>query len=111
MNPTMTLRQDSRGRVRIPADYRTDDGCAFETSVIDLSEEGCRLSSGVDRLTPGTGLSIAIDRMAPVSARVLWQYGPFCGLAFTRRMDPALVQHLRHSHARGPLRDCERPRP
>lgn len=99
----MTARHDPRARVKIPAGYRTDDGCEYETSVIDISEMGCRLRHGIDVLQPGKGLSIAIGNLAPISARVAWQYGSFCGLAFTRPLHAALLEYLEHAHARGAL--------
>lgn len=106
----MTARHDPRSRVSIPAGYRTDDGAEFETSVIDISEMGCRLRNGVEPLAPGKGLSIAIGNLAPVSAQVRWQYGSFCGLAFTRPLHSALLDHLEHAHARGALNPDPEPR-
>ncbi|MBB3990529.1 PilZ domain-containing protein [Croceicoccus naphthovorans] len=99
----MTYRTDPRSPVAIPAEYRLDDGEEVETSVIDLSETGCRMRAGVGYLKPGTGLSLAIGNMAPVSAYVRWQYGTYFGVAFTRPMERQLVDYLRHVHARGPL--------
>ncbi|WP_144095715.1 PilZ domain-containing protein [Croceicoccus sediminis] len=107
----MTLRHDHRSRVRIPAGYRTDEGAEFATSVIDISETGCRLRSGVEPLSPGKGLSIAIGNLAPVSAWVRWQYGSFCGLSFTRPLHSALLEHLEHAHARGALQKPGQARP
>lgn len=99
----MPHRQAYRARVRIPATCRTDDGVEHGTSVVDLSEDGCRLRDGIDALDPGMGLSIAIGNMAPVSAQVQWRYRSFAGIAFTRPLAGALVDHLQHHHARGPL--------
>lgn len=99
----MTARQDIRCRVAIPADYRVDGGSRFETSVIDISEFGCCLRKGVEPLEPGAGLSIAIANMGPVSARVRWRYGAFCGISFTRKLETTLVDHLYQVHARGAL--------
>ncbi|RVQ69284.1 PilZ domain-containing protein [Croceicoccus ponticola] len=107
----MAHRYQHRSRVRIPAGYRTDKGDEIATSVIDISERGCRLRSGVDLLKPGEGLSIAIGNLAPVSAQVQWQYGSFCGLSFVRPLDTALLDHLRHAYVRGALPLESLPRP
>lgn len=107
----MTARQDYRLRVKIPADYRTDDGAEFETSVIDLSEKGCRLRDGTELLKPGSGLSIRIGNLAPISGHVRWQYRSSVGVAFTRPLHGALVDHLQSIHTRGALSSDELPSP
>lgn len=107
----MTTRQNYRLRVRIPADYRTDDGAEFSTSVIDISEKGCRLRDGIEILSPGAGLSITIGNMAPISGQVRWQYRSSCGVAFTRPLHSALVDHLQSVHTRGALGSDELPTP
>ncbi|WP_066557032.1 PilZ domain-containing protein [Croceicoccus bisphenolivorans] len=105
----MTTRQAYRSRVKIPASYRTDDGSEYETSVVDISEHGCRLRDGIATVRPGAGLSISIGTMAPISAEVRWLYRSFCGVAFTRPLHSALVEHLQHAHARGALPSDEIP--
>jgi len=103
----VTKRQHSRVPVKIPAGYRTDDGAEFETSVIDISASGCRLRDGIEGLRPGSGLSISIGNMAPVSAQVRWQYRSTCGISFTRPLHGAIVDHLQAVHARGVLRKAD----
>jgi len=90
----MGIRQDVRSRVAIPASYQADDGLRVATSITDISEYGCRLRKGVEHLRAGTGLSITIDALQPVSARVCWQYGQYCGLSFQRPLASAIVHHL-----------------
>lgn len=107
----MAERKVHRARVRIAAEYRTDNGDAFETSVIDLSETGCRMRQRIAAPAKGTGISIAIGNLAPVSAHVEWRYGAFFGLSFTRPLPATLVDHLGHVHARGRLNAGEMPRP
>lgn len=101
----MVARFAFRARVSIPAEYRTDDGEQCAASVIDISERGCRLRNGNAALRPGMGLSINIGNIGPMSAEVRWLYRSYWGIAFTRPLHGALVEHLRESYARGALPD------
>lgn len=107
----MTARLDHRVRIRIPAGCRIDDGSEFETSVLDISEEGCRMRTAAAALRPGTSLSLAIGTLAPIAGKVRWRYGTFCGVLFSRPLEQVLLQHLEHAHVRGPLKPDELPRP
>lgn len=98
----MTTRQARRARIRIPGTIRTDDGSEHAATVLDLSQDGCRLQGGGD-LAKGQGISLAIGTMAPVSAQVKWRYRENRGISFVRPLAKALVASLQDRHASGAI--------
>ena len=68
------------------------DGRRICADVVDVSEEGCKLTTSA--LLAGETVSIAIAHLSAVPAKVCWVDGEQAGLQFQGKLHPAIVSHL-----------------
>lgn len=73
---------------------RTSNG-ARDVTIVDLSEEGCRIHDQMGYLTPGAAVTIKIGPIGPVDATVRWQHQPHTGIHFDNPLYPAVLEHIR----------------
>ena len=73
---------------------RTGTG-ARDVTIVDLSEQGCRIYDRLGYLKPGLACTIRIGPIGPVDATIRWQEVPYSGLRFDRPLYPAVLDHIR----------------
>ena len=87
-------RGTDRYDISIVGRLRTGTG-ARDVTIVDLSEQGCRIYDRMGYLKPGLACTIKIGPIGPVDATIRWQEAPHSGLLFDRPLYPAVLDHIR----------------
>ena len=77
----MAKRGAERHDISIVGKLRTGTG-KRDVTVVDLSDQGCRIFDRVGYLPRNTSVTIKIGPIGPIEATVRWQDQPYAGLRF-----------------------------
>ena len=80
------MRRERRTQVDEPARLHPNDWSSIEIRVLDLSENGFRAECDA-RVTVGTPVTLEVDGIGPVHARVTWRRGNRFGAKFDAPAD------------------------
>ncbi len=90
----MAKRGAERHDISIVGKLRTGTG-KRDVTVVDLSDQGCRIFDRVGYLPRNTSVTIKIGPIGPIDATVRWQEQPYAGLRFHVPLYPAVLDHIR----------------
>jgi hypothetical protein len=99
-------RREPRYCVDIDARVRNGTGNARRVNVTNLSQQGCRFRLG-ERLGAGAFLTITVERVGFLDARVKWRDGDWHGIRFDQPLHPAVLDHIRLFLSRTPGLEAE----
>ncbi|MEL1250491.1 PilZ domain-containing protein [Aurantiacibacter gilvus] len=88
------VRESERYDISIVGTLRTGTG-KREVTIVDLSEEGCRIFDRMGYLSPNLSVTIKIGPVGPIDATVRWQEQPYAGIRFDNPLYPAVLEHIR----------------
>ena len=89
-----TDRDTERFDISIVGTLRTGTG-KREVTIVDLSEQGCRIFDRLGYLSPNLSVTIKIGPVGPIDATVRWQEQPYAGIRFNNPLYPAVLEHIR----------------
>lgn len=87
-------RDTERFDISIVGMLRTGTG-KRDVTIVDLSEQGCRIYDRMGYLSPNLSVTIKIGPIGPVDATVRWQDQPYSGIRFNNPLYPAVLEHIR----------------
>ncbi len=90
----MGERGAERHDISIMGTLRTGTG-KREVTIVDLSENGCRILDRIGFLSPDLAVTIKIGPVGPIDATVRWQDRPYAGIRFDNPLYPAVLDHIR----------------
>ena len=95
----MKTREISRTEIDTRAQCRTTDGALRQVSLVDVSNGGCKICDDRLALKVGQPIMLLVAASAPLRAIVRWNGEGEAGIAFTRPLTDAQVDHLRDPEA------------
>jgi hypothetical protein len=87
-------RNAERFDISIVGTLRTGSG-KREVTIVDLSEQGCRIFDRLGYLSSNLAVTIKIGPVGPIDATVRWQDQPYAGIRFDNPLYPAVLEHIR----------------
>lgn len=88
-----------RVKIRVDAKLRYSGGLPFSVIVTDLSVAGFRCET-VSAKRPPAICWLQLPGLAPLQSEVMWNDGFQIGCAFSRLLDPAVLDHILHTARR-----------
>lgn len=88
-------RKDPRYAVTLDARVRNGSGTSRTVQVSNLSLHGCRFKLTDNRLGQDAFLTITVERVGFLEARVKWRDGDWHGIRFDHPLHPAVLDHIR----------------
>lgn len=98
----MRTRKSLRKNINLPGRYFTGAGEPQDIVLRDLSPGGCRFSTGLRRLTPGSPLQIYVAGTGPHRAIVKWVADGEAGLGFLVPLPEGQFGGFQSSHIPDP---------
>jgi hypothetical protein len=95
-------RREARYDVALDAKVRNGSGSSRKVEVTNLSQGGCRFRLGERRIGAGSFLTITVERVGFLDARVKWRQDDWHGIRFDRPLHPAVLDHIRLFLSREP---------
>ncbi|MFO6447116.1 PilZ domain-containing protein [Erythrobacter sp. NE805] len=93
--PAADRRWALRRKLELPADLKDADGHTHAATIVDISEEGCRIETASGREIDRHRLhTVKITGLEAIPAYVSWSRESSAGLTFAEPLHPAVVQNL-----------------
>lgn len=87
-------------RLRVTLNARcTADGAESGVTLVNITPEGCCMTTGTARVTPGTAVLVRLENGEALTGLVRWHDGDKAGIEFDRLLSPARVEYLRREHS------------
>jgi hypothetical protein len=102
MNPrgALNARRNSRPPVSMNAKLRMNSGAKCDTAVLDLSAEGCCITSSKLGLRPSQRISIKLESLEYVHGFIKWALDSSAGIEFDRPLYGPVAEHLQRHFLR-----------
>lgn len=90
----MDLRREQRFSISVAGRYRKGIGVRYDVAIADVSEYGCQFRDFSGRVTADDKITIRIDNVGPLDARVKWVGNRTIGVEFDLPLHPSVLEHL-----------------
>lgn len=92
-------RKSERLRVTMHARCTSPEGEESGVTLVNITPEGCCMTTGGVRLTPGAAVLVRLENGEALTGQVRWFDGEKAGIEFDRYLSPARVEYLRREHS------------